>query len=230
MGILWTVLNPLLTMLVMAFVFSSFFGTQDIGLDYPIYLLTGNIVFSLVSSSTTMAMPCMVDNYDLLMKTRVAYFVFPASNVVSSLVNFGFSLVALIVVMLVRIKYVFFSPTLLMIIVWLPAILLFSLGLSLILSSIYVRFRDIRHLYTVFLTLWMYMTPIFYSPKILKPEIQKILLINPLGHYLEYFRNLVMGIVPSWQSHVLLYAIGIVTFLIGLLVFNSQKKSFILYI
>lgn len=230
LGILWTVLNPLLTMLVMAFVFSSFFGTKGIDLDYPIYLLTGNVVFSLVSASTSMALPCMVDNYDLLMKTRVAYFVFPASNVMSSLVNFGFSLVALIAVMLVRIKYVIFSPTLLMIIVWLPSILMFCLGLSLILCSIYVRFRDIKHLYTVFLTLWMYMTPIFYSTSILNESIQKVIQVNPLVHYLGYFRNLVMGVVPSWQTHILLYAIGIVTMLLGFVVFNSQKRSFILYI
>lgn len=230
LGILWTVLNPLLTMLIMAFVFSSFFDTQNIGLDYPIYLLTGNIVFNLVNSSTMSALPCMVDNYDLLMKTRVPYFVFPASNVVSSLVNFGFSLIALVFVMLVRIKHVTFSPTLLMIVVWLPAIMMFCLGISLILCSIYVRFRDIKHLYTVFLGLWMYMTPIFYSPTILKKEVQKILLANPLAHYLEYFRNLVMGIVPSWQTHVLLYAIGIVTLLIGWLIFKSNRKSFILYI
>ena len=230
LGILWTVLNPLLTMLVMAFVFSSFFKSGDIELDYPIYLMTGNVVFNFVSSATVSSLPCMVNNYDLLMKTRVPYFVFPASNVVSSLVNFGFSLIALLLVMLVRIKYVTFSPTLLMIVVWLPAIFMFCLGLALVLCSIYVRFRDIQHLYSVFLTLWMYMTPIFYSPKMLDEDVQKILLINPLGHYLDYFRQLVMGVVPSWQTHVLIYAIGIVTLLIGWLIFKSLRKSFILYI
>ena len=83
LGILWTVLNPLLTMLVMAFVFSKIFGRGVINMDYPVYVLSGNIVFSFMRTATTLALPCMVHNYDLLTKTRVPYFVFPASNVMA---------------------------------------------------------------------------------------------------------------------------------------------------
>ncbi|MBQ9276750.1 MAG: ABC transporter permease [Clostridia bacterium] len=231
LGILWTVLNPLLTMLVMAFVFSNIFGRGNINMDYPVYVLSGNIVFSLMRTATTMALPCMVNNYDLLTKTRVPYFVFPASNVVSSLVTFGFSLIAMIIVMLIRIPAgVEFHWTLLLIVVWLPAIFLFSLGLALALCSIYVRFRDIKHLYNVFLTLWMYLTPVFYAPSLLSDKVRTVLFVNPMYHYLNYFRDLIVGTVPSWQTHVLIYAIGIVTMLLGWLVFKSQRKSFIIYI
>ena len=231
LGIFWTVLNPLLTMLVMAFVFSNIFGRGNINMDYPVYVLSGNIVFGLMRMATTTALPCMVNNYDLLTKTRVPYFVFPASNVVSSLVNFGFSLIALIAVMLIRLpKGVEFHWTLLMIVVWLPAIFLFSLGLALALCSIYVRFRDIKHLYNVFLTLWMYMTPVFYSVSLLGSKVQKVLIVNPMYHYLSYFRDLIIGVVPSWQTHVLIYAMGLVSLLIGWLIFKTQRKSFILYI
>ena len=231
LGIFWTVLNPLLTMLVMAFVFSNIFGRGDINMDYPVYVLSGNIVFNLMRTATTQALPCMVNNYDLLTKTRVPYFVFPASHVVSSLVNFGFSLIALIVVMLIRLPNgVEFHWTLFMIIVWLPAIFLFSLGLALALCAIYVRFRDIHHLYSVFLTLWMYMTPVFYATTLLNSTVQKVLIVNPMYHYLTYFRDLIIGVVPSWQTHLLLYAIGLVSVLLGWLVFKSQRKSFILYI
>ncbi len=231
LGIFWTVLNPLLTMLVMAFVFSNIFGRGDINMDYPVYVLSGNIVFGLMRTATVTSLPCMVNNYDLLTKTRVPYFVFPASNVVSSLVNFGFSLIALIIVMLIRIPAgVEFHWTLLMIIVWLPSIFLFSLGISLALCSIYVRFRDIKHFYNVFLTLWMYLTPVFYAPSLLNSTVRKVLFVNPMYHYLDYFRSLIIGVVPSWQTHVLVYAIGIVTMLLGWLVFKSQRKSFIIYI
>ena len=231
LGILWTVLNPLLTMLVMAFVFSKIFGRGVINMDYPVYVLSGNIVFSFMRTATTLALPCMVHNYDLLTKTRVPYFVFPASNVVSSLVNFGFSLIALIVVMLIRIPNgVQFHWTLFMIIVWIPAMFLFCLGLALALCSIYVRFRDIEHLYNVFLTLWLYLTPIFYSQTLLSTKVQKVLLFNPMYHYLGYFRELIMGMVPSWQLHLIIYGIGIGMMIIGWFVFRSQRKSFILYI
>lgn len=231
-GILWTVMNPLLTMLVLAFVFSSIFGRNSIEMDYPIYVLSGNIVFNLFRGATTAALPCMVDSYDLLTKTRVPYFVFPASHVFSAVVNFLFSLIALILVMLVRMSSgVQFYPTMLLILVpWLPSIILFSLGISLILCSIYVRFRDIRYLYGVLLTLWTYLTPIFYSASVLPKSVQAILVYNPMYHYLEYFRETIMGIVPSWQSHLICYGVGIVTLLFGWLIFRWQRKKFILYI
>ena len=231
LGIFWTVLNPLLTMLVMAFVFSNIFGRNNINMDYPVYVLSGNIVFSLMRTATVTALPCMVNNYDLLTKTRVPYFVFPASNVVSSVVNFGFSLIALVVVMLIRLSHgVEFHWTLLMIVVWLPAIFMFSLGIALALCSIYVRFRDVKHLYNVFLTLWMYMTPIFYADTLLGEKVRKVLIFNPMWHYLGYFRDLILGVVPTWQTHLIIYGAGAGMLLIGWLIFKSQRRSFIIYI
>ena len=232
LGILWTVLNPLLTMLVMAFVFSSIFGRGKINMDYPVYVLTGNIVFNLLRTATDQALPSMVNNYDLLTKTRVPYAVFPASAVASALVNFGFSLVALIVVMLIRIpKGVTFHWTMPMLLVpWLPAMLMFCLGLAFFLCTIYVRFRDIKHLYTVFLTLWMYMTPVFYSTSILSDKVQAVLKFNPMVHYLGYFRDVVSGTVPSWQTHLIIYGVGLGALGIGYLVFRLSRRKFILYI
>ena len=103
LGIVWTVLNPLLNMIVMAFVFSSIFGRADIEMDYPVYVLSGTIVFTLMRVSTSESLTCMVDNYDLLTKTRVPYAVFPVSHTFSSTVNFGFSLIALIIVLFMAI-------------------------------------------------------------------------------------------------------------------------------
>lgn len=234
LGIVWTVLNPLLNMIVMAFVFSSIFGRADIEMDYPVYVLSGTIVFTLMRVSTSESLTCMVDNYDLLTKTRVPYAVFPVSHTFSSTVNFGFSLIALIIVMLVRIPNgAEFHWTLFMIVFpWLPSLMLFSLGLSFILSSIYVRFRDIKHIYSVFLTLWTYLTPIFYtlSTLNLSETSLKIMNLNPMLHYLNYFRSLIMGVVPSLTEHLICYGVGIFVFAIGLLIFNLSKKKFILYI
>lgn len=232
LGILWTVLNPLLTMIVLAFVFSSVFGRKGVDMDYSVYVLSGNIVFSLMRSATTMALPSMVNNYDLFTKTKVLFSAFPTASVCTAVVNFAFSIIALVAVMLFRLKNgIAFHATLLMIAFpWLPAIFLFCLGLALILCSVYVRFRDIQHLYSVFLTLWMYMTPIFYSLQTINNDkAQKILVFNPMLHYLSYFRELIMGTVPSWQEHVYIYGFGLCAFIIGLMVFRSQKKKFVLY-
>lgn len=232
LGILWTVLNPLLTMLVMAFVFSSIFGRNAIAMDYPVYVLSGNVVFSLFRGATTAALPSMVDNYDLLTKTRVPYSVFPVSQVFSAVVTFLFSLIALVIVMLVRMRagVQFFATMPMILFPWLPSITLFSAGIALVLCSIYVRFRDIKHLYSVLLTLWMYLTPVFYSVTILPGYVQDILKFNPMMHYLEYFREVLVGIVPSWQEHVICYGMGLVSVLFGWLVFRSQRKKFVLYI
>ena len=155
LGILWTVLNPLLNMFVMAFVFSRIFGRTGIGMDYPVYVLSGNIVFGFMRTATVTAMPSLVSNYDLITKTRTPYSVFPLSNVFTALVNFGFSLIALIVVMIVRIPagVRFHWSGLMVFFPWLPAIFLFSAGLALLLSAVYVRFRDLKHIYNVLLTL-----------------------------------------------------------------------------
>lgn len=233
LGILWTVLNPLLNMLVMAFVFGNFFK-NDISMDYPVYVLSGNIVFSLMRSATTSSLTCMVNNYDLLTKTRIPYAVFPISNVLSSTVNFGFSLVALVIVMLVRMSAgVMFHWTMILIIfAWLPAILFFSAGISFILSVVYVRFRDIKHLYGVFLTLWMYSTPVFYSLD--KMNLGKGYLtamsFNPMLHYLQSFRDLVNGTIPSGKEFLICYGVGLGCLGLGYLIFRLSRKRLLLYI
>lgn len=231
LGIFWTLLSPLLNMLVLAFVFSNIFGRGNIGMDYPVYVLSGNLVFNLMRMATSNSLTCIVDHYDLLTKTRIPYSVFPLSQNLSSVVNFGFSLVALIIVMLVRMTAgVRFYWTMLMgIIPWLPSVLLFSIGISFILCTIYVRFRDIKHIYSIFLTLWMYMTPIFYSYTILPERVQNVIILNPMYHYLMYFRNSLVGIVPDLKAHLICYGVGIAFFLIGALVFRLSKKKFILY-
>lgn len=233
LGILWTVLNPLLNMLVMAFVFGNFFK-NDISMDYPVYVLSGNIVFSLMRSATTSSLTCMVNNYDLLTKTRIPYAVFPISNVLSSTVNFGFSLVALVIVMLVRMSVgVTFHWTMILIIfAWLPAILFFSAGISFVLSVVYVRFRDIKHLYGVFLTLWMYSTPVFYSLD--KMNLGKSYLtamsFNPMLHYLQSFRDLVNGTIPSGKEFLICYGVGLGCLGLGYLIFRLSRKRLLLYI
>lgn len=230
LGVFWTVLNPLLTMLVIAFVFSAIFK-RNIAMDYPVYVLSGNIVFNLMRMATSESLTSIVNNYDLLTKTRVPQAAFPISKNLSAAVNFGFSLIALIIVMLFRIPYgVRFHWTMFMIVPFLPSIMLFSIGLSLILCSIYVRFRDIKHIYSVFLTLWMYLTPLFYSVDLLPPDVVKFINFNPMYHYVTYFRDIITGTVPSALTHLIIYGIGIFCFGVGWLVFSLSKKKFILYI
>ena len=237
LGILWTMLAPLLNMIVLTIVFSRLFGRNGINMDYPIYVLSGNIVFTFMRVATSTALTSLVDSYEMMTKTRIEYSVFPLSKVISSLVNFGFSCIALIIVMLVRmaqhIPNVGFHWTMLITIApWLPFYLLFVAGMSLILSIIYVRFRDIKHIYSVFLTLWTYLTPLFYSLDSLNlsDTVIKIMKLNPMYHYVTYFRELLQGQMPSLETQLVCYGCGVVMFLIGWVWFHFTKKRIILYI
>lgn len=203
-GVFWTILNPLLNMLVMYLVFSNIFsrGGDTTPVDkatYALYLLCGNIVFGLMRTATFQALPSIVQNRGLLTKNKMSYNVFPLSYTLSAVVNFGFSFIALLGVMLVvwfQGESVF-SANIFLALIALPALFLFSYGLSLILSAMYTFFRDIKHFYNVFLTLWMYLTPIFYNISMFDNGgfsgtfMKTIIKLNPMYYYVEYFRDVV---------------------------------------
>ncbi|MDY2575245.1 MAG: ABC transporter permease [Bacilli bacterium] len=231
LGALWTVLNPLLNMIVMAIVFINIFGSSSITLDYPVYVLAGNIIFNLFRSGSEGALTSVVDQRDLLSKTKVPLYIIPMSRVGSSIVSFLFSYVALIIVMLIRIPAgVTFHWSMLLALILLPSLILFTLGFSFLLSSFFVSFRDIKHFYSVILTLWMYLTPLFYSIESLNlsPLMNNILKINPMFHFVLYFRETLMGITNDWQTLLLCYSWGIAIFGIGYLVFDVRKNKLLL--
>ncbi|MBQ7906541.1 MAG: ABC transporter permease [Clostridia bacterium] len=198
-GAIWTVLNPLLNMLVMYFVFSNVLGYHN-DRTYALYLLCGTITFALMRAGTTQSMTSLVRNRGLLTKNKISYFVFPVSNNLVALINFSFSLIALIAVMLFvaffNNVFEIFSANLLLILAMLPALFLFSYGLSLILSALYVFFRDVQHFYNVFLTLWTYLTPMFYKidrfankDELSAKVITGVINLNPMYHFVEFFRD-----------------------------------------
>ena len=107
-----------------------------------------------------------------------------------------------------------------------PAVTLFSLGLSYFLSALYVFFRDLKHIYSVILTLWTYMTPLFYTIETLKNDlVEKVLVFNPMYHYVTYFRDVLSGTIPGAMEHLILYAFALVSFAIGYLFMNAVRNG-----
>lgn len=238
-GVLWTVLNPLLNMVVMAFVFSAIFGRHTNGLDYPIYILSGNIIFNIMRASTSSSLTCLVGQSDMLQKTRVPIEIFPTANVFSTLVTFCFSFIALLIVAAFRALPIFGGPhytftwQIVLVILIVPAEAMFSLGISYFLSALYVFFRDIKHIYSVILTLWTYLTPIFYSVESLNSElVAKMMVFNPMFHYVEGFRELLRGNLPmltfsissSEPSIFAMYIFGFASLLIGLVFLEAMRN------
>jgi ABC-2 type transport system permease protein len=238
-GVIWTILNPLLNMFVMYIVFGTILDYND-DKTYLLYLLCGNIIFNTMRAATSQSLPSLVYNRGLLTKNKIAYSVFPLATNLTAIVNFVFSFVALIIVMLiVSIQVPVFSRMVWLTIPMLPALFLFNYGVSLILSALYVFFRDVMHFYNVFLTLWMYFTPIFYKIGSLGSLWQEIVMklvmkLNPMAHYIEYFRNIIYRVKTGTlheaavdTSLLSLYAIGLSFAVIGSLIFSLTKRKFI---
>lgn len=227
LGILWTVLNPLLMMVVITFIFSYMFRYEIP--NYPVYFLTGNIIFQFFNEATTQAQHSIIGNSALIKKVYIPKYLFPLSRILSSVVNLGFSFIAMIIVMIITDAP--FYPTILLVLMPLFYFLMFVTGFGLILSAISVYFRDLIHVYSVITLAWMYFTPIFYPMNALPDLVKKVMNFNPLWHYVNYFRQLILdGIFPDLRLNAICFLTGFVFLILGLVVFYKKQDNFILYI
>ena len=236
LGVVWSVLNPLLMMIVMAAVFSTMFvGMRGQGVPqqlYPLYLILGNITFSFMSDSTTQALGSIIYSSSLLKKIKIHRFVFPVQKVLFAVVNFGFSLIAVALVML----WFRIVPT--WHVIWLPVFLvllmLFCMGVGMALSALTVFFRDVMHLWSVVITAWMYFTPIFWTIDMVQamPHIVQVLVkANPMYAYVTFIRDVIMY-QTSPSAIVLASCVGwaAVAMAVGYAIFHKTEHKFILYI
>ena len=225
LGLMWSVLNPLLMMIVMTIVFSTLFKS-DIK-NFPIYLLIGQITFSFFSDATNMAMMSIITNGSLLKKVYIPKYIFPASKTIFALVNFLFSLIAIAIVA------VFTRQPISIHIIGLPLLIvymfLFSLGIGLVLSSFAVFFRDLVHLYGILLLVWMYLTPIFYPVRIIPEKFLIFIKLNPMYHYISYFREILLyNRWPSFKMNIICLVFAILSLILGSIVFYRKQNELVL--
>ena len=227
LGFAWSILNPLLMMIVMSIVFSTIFRS-DIK-NFPMYLITGQVIFSFFSEATNSAMMSIIGNGGLIKKVYIPKYIFPLSKVMFSFSNMIFSLVAVVIVAIATKLPI--TPAILLFPLPLIYVFIFSLGVGLLLASYAVFFRDLLHLYGIILLIWTYLTPIFYPITILPPNIRLLLKFNPLYVFISNFREIVLyGNVPSLFSNLLCIAYAILALIIGTLAFRRTKDKFIFYI
>lgn len=230
LGVMWTLLNPLLMMVVLSVVFSNLFRFNIE--NYPLYIMSGQVIFNFFSESTTSAMSSIVDNAPLIKKVYIPKYLFALSRVSSSVINVMASFSALIIVMIFTNTELHFTIFL----AFVPIILLIilSVGIGLILATIAVKFRDIIHLYGVLVTALMYLTPVIYPTNQLDsvPVIKFLVFeINPISRIMMIFRDLVMyNTIPSVLDFLICLLIGLVALAIGLHVFYKHQDNFILNI
>lgn len=232
LGVVWSVLNPLLMMIIMSFVFQYFLRSN---LEhYSLYLIVGNITFDLMNDATNGGLRSIIDASSLLKKVKVDRWVFPVQKVFSAAVNFAFSLIAVAIVMV----FDGVMPTIhvLWFVVGLVLVMLFSIGIGLFIGALAVFFRDMIHLWSVVLTAWTYLTPIFWDLSLLTnsnaPRIVVwIVKANPMYNYLEIMRSaFVYQNNPSVTVLALAAIWAVIALVIGIAVFKKTEHKFILYI
>lgn len=228
MGYLWSILNPLMIMIIMVSVFSSMFRSDIV--NYPVYLIIGQTIFNFVSESTNQAMWSITGNAALLKKTYVPKYIFTLSKVTSSCVNTLFSLGAMLIVFIVC--KVHFNWFMLFIPVIMAQVYIFCVGLGLFLSQATVFFRDIQYIYAAFLMAWMYLTPIFYPITQLNPQLIWIIkTFNPLYSFITQFRTIVLECTMPDPGLILYgFAVSIAILIVGTFCFLKNQGRFILYI
>ncbi len=227
LGVLWTLLNPLLMMIVLSIVFSNLFKFNVD--NYPLYLLSGQVVFNFFSESTTAGMNAILMNAPLIKKVYVPKYMFVMSKTASIAVNLLAATASLVIVML----FTRAELHLTMLLSFIPIVMLviFCFGLGLILATFAVKFRDIVHLYTIFTTVVMYLTPVIYPMDILPKWVSVIVKINPLTSIITMFRDFtIYGSIPGVFTWVMTIIPALVVLALGCLVFYKHQDEFILYV
>lgn len=227
LGVLWTLLNPLCMMVILSVVFSNIFKF-DVE-NFPLYVLSGQVIFNFYDDATTSSMSSIISNAALLKKIYVPKYLFVLARVFSSFINLMASFTALLLVMVaVRIEL---HWTLALSFIPLLLVVVFSLGVGMLLAALTVRFRDIMHLYSVFTTGLMYLTPVIYPMSMLPSGIKTVVLLNPLTNYVTMFRDLALNsTLPSVGSMIVGIAECLAAMAFGLYVFYKNQDEFILNI
>lgn len=223
LGVAWTMLNPLGTMLILTFVFSNFF--KNAIPHFPVYILSGLLVWNFFAQATNAAISGLVWGGSLLKRIYIPSTVFGVSAIGTALVNLVISIVPLIIVMLVDRAPFYWSM------LFLPISILiltaFTLGFGLFISSLAVFFPDVGEMYQVLLTAWMYLTPIIYPESMIPENSLPFFRINPMYWMVKMFRiPIVEGRFPIWQEILpaLAWAVGIL--IVGWLYFTSKSEEY----
>ena len=227
LGMGWSILAPLLQLLVMRIVFTQFFGRNME--HYTTYLFCGNLIFSYFSESTGQGMSSLMENASIFTKVNVPKYLFLFSKNVQALINFGLVLVVFFV--FCALDGILFTWKFILLLVPIFSLLLFNIGVGLILSALFVFFRDVQYLWSVFTQLLMYMSAIFYSIDSYSQTFQYLFLLNPIYLHIRYFRKIVIdGTIPTIWFHLLMLLDVAIVLGFGCWMYKKYNTKFLYYV
>lgn len=229
LGIVWSLLYPVLNMAVLALVFSKMFKFSTPGVSYLVYVLSGLVMFNYFSEASNLSMSSVVANFSLINKIYIPKYIFPLSKCLFVGINFLLTLIPLYVVIFatgtgINIYHLVLPYAYI-------CLFIFTLGFGLILSTISVFLRDMFYIYGIVLTLWTYLTPIMYDISIISEKFQFIFKLNPLYHYIAFIRDIILyHRLPSGLSFAICGISALVFLVIGIIVFRKNQDEFIYYV
>ena len=227
LGMGWSLLSPILQLLVMRIVFTQFFGRNKP--FYSTYLFSGIIVFSFFTDSTNGGMGSLVNNAPIINKINVPKYLFLLSRNVSAIINFLLTLVVYFI--FAAIDGVHFSFRFVALIYPVTCLMVLNIGMGLILSAMHVYFRDTHYLYQIFTLLLRYMSAVFYYVDSYPEQIQKVFMINPIYDVIRYVRLVVIdGVFPSWKMHAILLFYAALALTLGGYLYKKKNHEFLYYL
>ncbi|OGG26688.1 hypothetical protein A2960_00755 [Candidatus Gottesmanbacteria bacterium RIFCSPLOWO2_01_FULL_39_12b] len=225
LGYFWVILNPFLQMLVMTFIFSIVMKVPSLGVPYPIFLYVALLPWNFFSNSLSSSMNSLVANSSLITKIYFPREILVYSTVFAKVIDLILAVSILVIFMIIyRIPV---STRIL----WVPVIfiiqLIFTTGLSLILSTFNLFYRDIQYLVSLMLMLWMYLTPVIYPVEIIPNEYRFILSLNPMAVFVNAYRQVILGGGdPNLNSLIIGVIVSLFVFLAGFSIFKKLEGIF----
>lgn len=227
LGMVWSILSPLLMLGVMATIFTQLLGRNTP--HYVIYLFSGLIIFNYYTESTNEGMNALMSNASIFSKINVPKYLFLLSKNISALVNFG--IILIIYFAFVWFDGIVFSWKFLTLVYPIMCLIIINLGIGLVLSAFFIFFRDIQYIYRLFTQIVMYGSAIFYSIDGMSIEMQMVFYCNPIFVCIKYFRCVVLeDAVPELWMHGLLAFYAVSLFSFGCYVYKKYNYKFLYYI
>lgn len=227
LGVFWSFLNPLLTMIVQYVVFSQLFKS-DID-NYPVYLLSGLVVFNFFNEGVNVALGSIVGNASLITKVYIPKYIYPVTRVLSSGINLLMSLIPLVIAAVITGERI--TRAYLMVPYILLCVIILTIGLGMILAAAMTFFRDIQFLWGIISMIWMYLTPLFYPISIIPEQFRNMIEGNPMYLFVSAMRSIVMeGIAPRPILFFQCTLVSLATLVIACGIFKKTQDKFVFYI
>lgn len=230
LGVLWSLLYPVLTMAVMAIVFTNVFKFTTPGVNYLAYLMSGLVLFNYFSEATNLSMSSVVANFSLINKVYMPKYIFPFSKCVFVGINFVLSQIPLYVILITTGTGVNWYHLMLPFVYL--CLFMFTVGFGLILATVAVFLRDMFYIYGVLISLWTYVTPIMYDIAIIdNPSLVVLFKFNPMYWFIYFERRIMLyNTIPETNVWIYCSIFAVVFLVLGVVIFKKNQDKFIYYV